>query len=138
METHLIHQTENNAWSEQFLKDGGAKFNADCIVVLRLLYKGLRLTAKNVNDMTGMADGGRRLRDIHKFRKDCKKDMRRKADGTGMEGVEYWLEIPPQPSKTALTAQQNLNVVEKTLVKVFELDDDKKETHRYVPQTLFP
>jgi hypothetical protein len=98
MSETLLHEMENNEWSEQFLKDNGEKFHNDCIVVLRLLYKGMRLTAKNVNDITNMADGGRRLRDIIKFRKDCKKQIRRKPEG-GMEGVEYWLDIPPYPTK---------------------------------------
>jgi len=64
----------------------------------------MRLTAKNVNDITGMADGGRRLRDIKAARKDCKKGIRKKPRG-GLEGVEYWLDIPKPPTKKEVTSR---------------------------------
>lgn len=107
-----IHQKENSEWSEQFLKSNGAKFNADVVRVLMLLYSpvGRRLTAKQVNDITGMADGGRRLRDIKAGRKDCKKGLRHKPGG-GLEGVEYWLDIPPYPTKSAVI-ERSAKVIE--------------------------
>lgn len=100
----LLHEKENNEWSENFLKSNGEKFKADCVKVLKLLYTGIRLTGKQVNDTTGMADGGRRLREIYAARKDCKKGIRMKKEG-GLEGVEYWLEIPLPPTKAKAIAE---------------------------------
>ena len=102
----ILHQRENNELSESFLKDNGKKFAADCVIVLKLLYSGKRLTAKDVNDLTGMADGGRRLRDIYAARKDCKKAARYvdKENKTGKIGMEYWLDIPMPPTKEELNA----------------------------------
>jgi hypothetical protein len=96
----ILHQHENNELSESFLKDNGKKFEGDCVKVLRLLYKGMKLTAKNVNDILDMADGGRRLRDIFAARKDCHKRVR--LTNGKKEGVEYWLEIPQPPTKSDL------------------------------------
>lgn len=142
MNEGILHDRENNEWSEQFLKDNGIKFTSDCVKVLRLLYKGLRLTAKQVNDMTGMADGGRRLRNIFANRKDCKKDIRRKANGTGLEGVEYWLEIPGIPTKNELIESANkviedLKQTEKNLVTVFSLPDDTITKSNWEQKNLF-
>ncbi len=111
----ILHEVENNELSESFLKDNGKKFGDDCVIVLRLLYKGMRLTAKNVNDLTGMADGGRRLRDIIKARKDCKKAVR--YTNGKKEGVEYWLEIPKQPTKESLiAAAREQKLIQKSLL----------------------
>lgn len=93
----LIHDRENNEVSESFLKDNREKFSNQCIQVLKLLYKGSRLTAKNVNDILGIADGGRRLREIHAFKNECKKQIR--YTNGKKEGVEYWLEIPTPKTK---------------------------------------
>lgn len=98
-EIHL-HERENNYLSESFLKDNKEKFNRQCVMVLQLLYRGGRYTAKNVNDILDIADGGRRLRDIFASRKDCKKQIRYTNDKK--EGVEYWLDIPQPPTKTEL------------------------------------
>ena len=97
----MLHERENNEWSESFLKESGEKFSRQCVQVLALLYKGMRLTAKQTNDILNIADGGRRLRDIIKFKKECRKAARRNADGK-FEGVEYWLEIPSQPTKQSV------------------------------------
>ena len=96
-----IHSRENNAVSEMFLKENGKKFSNQCNQVLRLLYKGMRLTAKQANDILGIADSGRRLRDIHANRKECKKQIRRTADGK-LEGMEYFLDVPMPPTKDEL------------------------------------
>lgn len=103
MTENYLHDRENNEWSESFLKENGKKFGDDCVTVLRLLYKGMRLTAKQTNDITGMADGGRRLREIFGHRKECQKAARR-INGK-FEGVEYWLEIPQPATKTELVKE---------------------------------
>lgn len=110
----ILHQRENNEWSEQFLKSNGKKFGEDCVRVLRLLYRGMRLTAKQTNDILNMADGGRRLREIFKDKSECKKQIRKREDGS-LEGVEYWLDIPQRPTKGKLISIFNHNLVEQNL-----------------------
>lgn len=102
----IQHERENNEVSEEFLKDNGAKFNNDCIKVLRLLYTGRKYTAKEINDTLNMADGGRRLRDIYANRKDCKRQKRYKADGH-LEGMEYFLDIPVPTKKQVIEKWSN-------------------------------
>lgn len=128
MSNEILHQRENSEWSEQFLKSNGEKFNSDCVKVLRMLYKGMKLTGKQVNDITGMADGGRRLRDIKKHRTDCKKGIRKKPGG-GLEGVEYWLDIPHLQTKSECIERSAkvidlMKTVGKEFVAVFTLDEN--------------
>jgi hypothetical protein len=96
----ILHQHENNELSESFLKENGEKFSNQCVMVLRLLYKGIKLTAKQTNDILNIADGGRRLRDLFAFRSDVKKQVR--YTNGKKEGVEYFLDIPKQPTKESL------------------------------------
>jgi len=96
----ILHDREDNEWSEQFLKDNREKFAKQCVDVLRLLYQGRRLTAKNANDILNIADGGRRLREIKAAKKECMKGKR--ITNGKVEGVEYFLEIPKQPTKQDL------------------------------------
>lgn len=109
--SEILHDRENNPISEMFLKSNGKKFNKDCIIVLKILYSGGRYTGKEINDMTNMAAGDRRLRDIYAARKDCKKAPRMKKTG-GLEGMEYWLEIPATPTKAA-SIEWATNLLEK-------------------------
>lgn len=99
----LLHDRENNDWSEQFLKDNGEKFAKQAVAVLRLLYQGKRLTAKNGNDILNIADCGRRIREIFAAKKECKKAIR--ITNGKKEGVEYWLEIPPIKTKKEITSK---------------------------------
>lgn len=100
----MLHEIENNSDTQSFLKENGQKFNRQCVQVLQLLYRGQKLSAKDVNDILDIADGGRRLRDIFAARKDCKREWKRGTDGN-RKCVTYWLEIPKPPTKTELTKQ---------------------------------
>lgn len=97
----ILHEHENSEWSEQFLKDNGEKFAKQAVAVLRLLYQGKRLTAKNANDILNIADGGRRLREIFAAKKECKKEIR--ITNGKKEGVEYFLQIPQPLTKKEIT-----------------------------------
>lgn len=131
----MIHEFENNDDTQSFLKENGQKFVGDCLIAMKLMYQGVRLNGDTCKELYGIHD--RRLRNCRDARPDIvKSEWKRNANGKRLY-VEFWIDVPKLPSKTALTAKQNLNVVEKTLVKVFELDDNPKETPRYVPQTLF-
>jgi len=103
----VIHQRENNEETEQHLKDNGKKFSRHCNIVLRLMYQGRKLTARQLEREYNI--DGRRLRDIFANRKECKRQWRRDADGKTQE-MEYWLEIPKPPTKTELCSftQQQL------------------------------
>lgn len=94
----ILHKHENNPETESFLKDNGKKFNQQCIDVLKVLYSGRRYTAYEISRLLDIADGGRRLRDIYAFRSDCKREWRKSDDGKRAE-VEYYLDIPKQPTK---------------------------------------
>ena len=95
----MLHETENNEVSEQHLKDNGKKFSRHCVFVLTLMYKGLRVTARQLERDYNI--DGRRLRDIYANRKECKKAWRLSPDGKTQE-MEYWLEIPKQTTKSDL------------------------------------
>lgn len=100
--SNLIHERENNQQSEQHLKDNGEKFSRHCNFVLGLMYQGYRLTARQLERDYNV--DGRRLRDIFANRKECKKRWRVSEDGKTQE-MEYWLEIPPSPTKAKAIEQ---------------------------------
>lgn len=58
-----IHQRENNAESEQHLSENRHKFSEQCLLVLRLLNSGLRLTVVNAIGY-GIGSLPRRLLDL--------------------------------------------------------------------------
>ena len=95
----MLHQRENNDISENHLKDNGEKLSRHCVEVLRLLYLGKKLTARELETVYNM--DGRRLRDIYANRKDCKRDWRKDENGKNI-GMEYWLEIPKPPTKSSV------------------------------------
>lgn len=95
----MIHERENNDISENHLKDNGGKFSRHCVFVLGLMYRGMRLTARQLEREYNI--DGRRLRDIFANRKECKRDWRKDDKGKNSE-MEYWLEIPKQPTKKEL------------------------------------
>lgn len=93
MEKYILHERESSEETESFLKDNGKKFNKDCIFILKLLYKGMRLHARQVE--VEFNKDGRRLRDIIANKKECKKQWVLNEKGKRLY-VEYWLE-PPKP-----------------------------------------
>ena len=99
--TELLHDRENNELSENHLKDNGQMFNNQCLMVLRLLYRGGRWHAKQVSDALNITDGGRRLRNIFAARKDCKREWVKGSNGITRH-VDYWLEIQKQETKESL------------------------------------
>lgn len=116
-----IHQRESSPETENHLRDNGEKFNAQCVAVLRILYRGGRYTGKQINDITGFACGDRRLRDLFQSRKDIRREWVYSEDGKRTKWKEYFLDIPPKPTKQSLEQwwlsylQENPN--EKTLVQ---------------------
>lgn len=93
----MIHEHENNSDTESFLKDNGDKFNNHCVEVLKLLYRGLRLTSRELETKYGM--DGRRLRDVYAARKDIKRKWETREDGK-RKWVVYFMEIPKPPTKS--------------------------------------
>jgi len=92
----MLHEIENNPSSENHLKDNGEKFNRHCVEVLKLLYQGKRLNARQLETEYGY--DGRRIRDVAANRKDVKKQWVRSAEGK-TRYVEYWLDLPLPPTK---------------------------------------
>lgn len=128
MDTEIIlHNRENNEVSEMFLKENGKKFGNQALMVLRLLYKGMRLTAKQTNDILGIADGGRRLRDIYANRKDCNRQVR--ITNGKLEGMEYYLNIPKYPTKE--------KTIEHWFNEFLSGQHDDKPSPSFIQPTLF-
>lgn len=104
-----IHQRENSEDTESFLQENMDKIRGHSNRVVGLLYSGKKYTAKEVNDLLNMAEGGRRLREIFISRKDCKKQWRLDDKGKRL-AVEYWLDIP-YPTKSAVI-ERSAKVIE--------------------------
>ena len=98
----MIHERENNADTESFLKSNGKKFQGDCLTVMRLLYSGARLSSKDCWEKYGLHD--RRLRNCFQARPDVvKREWKLNGEGKRMY-VEYYIQIPKHPTKKELTA----------------------------------
>lgn len=93
----ILHERENSEITENHLKDNGEKFNNHCVAVLKLLYAGLRLTARELETKYNM--DGRRLRDVYAARKDVKREWVKGEDGK-TKWVQYYLQIEKPPTKT--------------------------------------
>lgn len=117
--SELLHEAENNESSQQHLKDNGQKFSRHCNFVLGLMYKGMRLTARQLERDYNV--DGRRLRDIYANRKECKRQWRKDAEGKTQE-MEYWLDIP----------------LPKTKQEAIDWATDFFNRQQGKPQTLFP
>lgn len=95
----FLHDRENNEKSEGHLKNNGQKFSRHCNIVLDMMYRGQRFTARRLEREYNI--DGRRLRDIFANRAECKREWKRTEDGKTLE-MEYWLEIPMQLTKQQL------------------------------------
>ncbi len=96
----ILHQNENNADTESFLKSNGKKFQGDCLTVMKLLYQGVRLSSKDCWEKYGLHD--RRLRNCFEARPDIVQ-REWKTDGDGKRKYkEYFINIPKQLTKTFL------------------------------------
>lgn len=96
----ILHQHENQKDLEEFLKENGEKFQGDCLTVMRLLFAGHRLSAKDVVKKYDMSD--RRLRDCHEARPDIvKREWVLKENGK-RDYVVYFIEQFKPPTKGQL------------------------------------
>jgi hypothetical protein len=100
MSNPLLHEVENNPDTESFLKENGDKFQGDCLTIMRLLFAGYKLSAKDVVVKWGLHD--RRLRDVIKARPDIvKKEWVMKPNGK-RDYVVYFIEKFQPPTKSDL------------------------------------
>jgi hypothetical protein len=132
-----IHQREKDNDTESFLQENIKTFETDAVFLLKLMLNGERLTGKDVMQKYGIHD--RRLRDLHISGK-CEKAWKLNEKGKRMY-VEYFIPKSHQQTKQECiekhkSATEHLRVVERTLVKVFELPDDKPSYPQQ--QSLFP
>lgn len=123
----ILHERENWEGGESHLKDNGEKFNNHCVAVLRLLYQGKRLNARQLETEYGY--DGRRIRDVAANRKDVKKQWVKSSEGK-TRYVEYWMEIPAIPTKSMCIQKaerviEDLKQTERILVTVFSLPPDE-------------
>lgn len=93
----LLHEKENSPELQSFLEENSVKFNGHCLLALRLMYSGVRLT-----DNKAVADygfSGRRLRELHaEFPNKVKKIWVTDSKGKRLY-VEYFIEQPISPTK---------------------------------------
>lgn len=132
-----LHEHETTEDTERHLNEHRRKFESDCLVLLKIMLKGKRLTTQEVRDMK---IDDRRLRNLHEVGK-CQREWAMKPNGSRSH-VEYFVQIPSPITKTQLIKQTSeamdkLKTIESNLVVVFSLPDDEKEKPRYVHQTLF-
>ncbi len=93
----FIHLKENSPELQSFLDENSVKFNGDALIVLRLLYSGIRLTAMDLVSKYSIAD--RRLRDLHaEFPNTVKKAWVKDLNGK-RKYVEYFVERPITKTK---------------------------------------
>lgn len=97
----MLHLAENNDDSQHHLEDNFDKFNGDCKTVLGLLYKGLKLTGRQLERDYDI--DSRRLRDLYAARPDIvKRTWVYTPDGKKTKYKQYYVEIPMPPSKQEL------------------------------------
>lgn len=131
-----IHQRERQSpqETESFLQENIQKYETDAVFLYKLMQNGERLTAKDVMQKYGIHD--RRLRDMEISGK-CEKAWKLNENGKRMY-VEYFINLSHPPTKKEVIAnfhkaENNLQVVEKSFVTVFTLDDNDS----YPKGTLF-
>lgn len=98
--TELIHLKENQPELESFLHENAAKFNGHCLLALRLMYSGIRLTDAEAVSKYGFS--GRRLRELHaEFPKTVKKVWVLDEKGK-RKYVQYFIEIQSPTKEKAI------------------------------------
>lgn len=103
----IAHEKENWEGGESFVKDNGQKFQRHCVELLRMMYQGKRLHGRQVEVEFNM--DGRRLRELYQHRKDILRAWKKDDKGKNIY-MEYWLEIPPYPTKSAVI-ERSKNVI---------------------------
>lgn len=92
----FIHEHEQGI-DDDFIKSKREAFESDAKFLLDLLYRGWRLNGRQV-EMWGI--NSRRLRELVVSHKEIKRDW--KMENGKRIVMEYWLEIPPLPTKKEL------------------------------------
>ncbi len=97
MPNEIIHLKENDPELESFLHENAAKFNGHCLLALKLMYSGIKLTDMEAVSKYGFS--GRRLRELHaEFPKTVKKVW--VLDDRGKRKyVQYYIEKPVPKTK---------------------------------------
>lgn len=87
----MIHQHENNPDTESFLKSNGKKFTGDCLIAMKLMYQGKRLSSLDCWNTYQIHD--RRLRNCYAARPDIVQREWIYKDGKKSH-VEYFITTP--------------------------------------------
>lgn len=93
----LLHERENSPELESFLHENSAKFNGHCLLALKLLYSGVRLTDAEAVSKYGFS--GRRLRELHAEFPNTVKKSWVLGDNGKRKCVEYFIERPIPKTK---------------------------------------
>ena len=105
----MLHQRENNQDTETFLKSNGKKFQGDCVTAMKLMYEGVRLNGDTCKQLYNLHD--RRLRNCYEARPDIvKREWKLNHKGKRMY-VEYFILIPPKPTKTSVIENHKAKVI---------------------------
>lgn len=97
MPEDLVHLRENSPELESFLNEHRVKFHGHCLLALKLMYSGVRLTDAKAISEYGIS--GRRLRELYnELPNVVKKAWVKDANGK-RKYVEYFVEQPITPTK---------------------------------------
>ncbi len=81
----ILHQKENNKFSQEILEDNSERLSNQCRTVLDLLKLGNRLTVRSAMIFHNIGDLRRRIKDL----RDAGIDIKSKMIGKGFK--EYYL-----------------------------------------------
>lgn len=111
----MTHNIENNPESQAHLEENFSKFSGDCLTVLKLLYSGKKLTARQLEKDYDL--DGRRLRDVYAARPDIiRRSWVLDASGKRTKWKEYWIEIiTPTKAQAIEIGQQILDAMNKEI-----------------------
>lgn len=98
----MIHEKENREDLELHLKQNGKKFSEQCVTLMREMYKGRKLNGPIVEQEFKM--NSRRLRNCIEGRPDIVKRAWRKDLQNNTVVMDYWIDVPPSPTKAAAIA----------------------------------
>lgn len=101
-----IHDRENSKEAETFLNENRDKFSNQCLLVLKILYSGVRLTVEDALVKYKIASLPRRIGDIREAGITIVKDEWVKDENGKRLYKQWYIEIPKPPTKQSVIAQQ--------------------------------
>ena len=103
-----IHQAENNSDSQSFVNENADKIRESCMMVLKLLRQGVRLTVKLAISRYDISSLPRRIKDLREMNgiADIKdKWIYKIKNGKRVRNYKVWyVDVPKRPTKKQVAA----------------------------------